>query len=255
MKKIIFKILIILAILILLFSINTKVFAWSEIIQDGQSFINQADANKAKIDQNKLQELSGFLYNVLVSAGVVIAVIVATALGIKFVTGGAEGQAKVKEMLIPFVAGCIIVFGGFTIWKLALTIGNQIENPPVGTVEDASYHAAQIIQASGGNIDTLRDAISEFKREKRSQNPQYTEEYYDELISILQKEVNKLEGKQAAKNKIGGQTVTKTQVVNLISHYSANNFAELKREYSGKSDEFYEGFMEYLAELRDSLQP
>jgi len=137
MKKIIFKILTILAILILLFSINTKVFAWSEIIQDGKSFISQADSSKANIKEKNLQELSGFLYNVLLSAGVVIAVIVATALGIKFVTGGAEGQAKVKEMLIPFVAGCIIVFGGFTIWKLALTIGNQIENTEThGTTGD-----------------------------------------------------------------------------------------------------------------------
>lgn len=41
--------------------------------------------------------------------------------------GGAEGQAKVKEMLIPFVVGCVIVFGGFGFWKLAITFGEKLE--------------------------------------------------------------------------------------------------------------------------------
>ena len=48
--------------------------------------------------------------------------------------GGAEGQAKVKEMLLPFVVGCIIVFGGFGFWKIAITIGEKFE-----TVESNQY--------------------------------------------------------------------------------------------------------------------
>ncbi len=42
--------------------------------------------------------------------------------------GGAEGQAKVKEMLVPFIVGCIIVFGGFGLWKIAITVGNSLES-------------------------------------------------------------------------------------------------------------------------------
>ena len=140
MKRISIKILAILAILMLLFSINSKVFAWSGIIQDGKNFISQADPSKANIKQEQLQDLSGYLYNILLSAGVVIAVIVAIVLGIKFMVGGAEGQAKVKEMLIPFVAGCIIVFGGFGIWKLALTIGNKVEQVSyISNIEEIKY--------------------------------------------------------------------------------------------------------------------
>ena len=39
----------------------------------------------------------------------------------------AEGQAKVKEMLIPFIIGCVIVFGGFGIWKIALKLGQDVD--------------------------------------------------------------------------------------------------------------------------------
>ena len=140
MKSIVIKICVMLAILILLFSINAKVFAWSDIIQDGQSFLSSADDTSTKqINQDNLKTLSGFLYNVLLSAGVVIAVIVAVVLGIQFMIGGAEGQAKVKEMLIPFVVGCVIVFGGFGIWKLALTIGNKVDSS-VGTSADSTTY-------------------------------------------------------------------------------------------------------------------
>ena len=126
--KIVKKIVLIVIILMLLFSINTKVFAWTEVIEDGKSFIDQADTDKADIAVTGLKELSGYLYNILLAAGVIIAVVVATVLGIQFMIGGAEGQAKVKEMLIPFVVGCIVVFGGFGFWKLAVVIGGKLEN-------------------------------------------------------------------------------------------------------------------------------
>lgn len=127
MKSILKKVIIVLSILMLLFSINTKVFAWSEIIDDGKSFLDQADESKVNIDTEGLKNVSGYLYNILLAAGIVIAVIVATILGVQFMTGGAEGQAKVKEMILPFVVGCIIVFGGFGFWKIAVTVGQKLE--------------------------------------------------------------------------------------------------------------------------------
>lgn len=127
MKSVFKKIILMLVILILLFSINTKVFAWSEIIKDGQNFLSQADDSKVNIDTDGLKIVSGYLYNILLAAGVVIAVIVATVLGVQFMMGGAEGQAKVKEMILPFIVGCIIVFGGFGFWKIAITVGQKLE--------------------------------------------------------------------------------------------------------------------------------
>lgn len=130
MKSIVNKIIFIVLLLIILFSINTEVHAWSQVIKDGKDFISTGESSgEGKINEGALPELSGYLYNILLSAGVVVAVIVATVLGIQFMIGGAEGQAKVKEMIVPFIVGCIIVFGGFGLWKVAITIGNSIENP------------------------------------------------------------------------------------------------------------------------------
>ncbi len=155
MKKVTKKAIFIIIILILLFSIHTNVFALGEVIQDGDSFLAAADGSggAGSIGQGgELKELSGFLYNTLLSAGVIIAVIVATILGIQFMLGGAEGQAKVKEMLIPFVVGCIIVFGGFGIWKIALTFGQNMEN---GGISSGSSSGASSESSGGlsGDID------------------------------------------------------------------------------------------------------
>ncbi|MCI8481836.1 MAG: hypothetical protein HFJ27_01800 [Clostridia bacterium] len=43
-------------------------------------------------------------------------------LGIKFMISSAEDKAKVKEALIPYIAGCVVVFGAFTIWRLVILL-------------------------------------------------------------------------------------------------------------------------------------
>ena len=128
MKNITIKVLFIIMLLIIIFSINTKVFAWNPIIDQGKDFISAGETSgEAQVSEEGLKELSGYLYNILLAVGIVVAVVVATILGIQFMISGAEGQAKIKEMLVPFIAGCIIVFGGFGFWKVAVTIGEKLE--------------------------------------------------------------------------------------------------------------------------------
>lgn len=38
----------------------------------------------------------------------------------------AEDKAKVKEALIPYVIGCAVIFGAFTIWSIAVNLGQNI---------------------------------------------------------------------------------------------------------------------------------
>ena len=142
MKSIYKKVSIILFVLILLFSINTRVFAIGEIIDDGQSFLDAANSGVVNMNIADIEEASGYLYNILLSLGIVIAVIIATILGVQFMLSEAEGQAKVKEMLIPFVIGCIVVFGGFGIWKLALTLGNDVEHTISSVPNQSQYMIA-----------------------------------------------------------------------------------------------------------------
>ena len=132
MKKIIKKIICILITLIVLFSINTKTYAWSEVIGMARNFVatGEQSSNGGEVDKKELEDLSGYVYNLLLTAGVVIAVIVATVLGIQFMLAGAEGKAKIAETFVVFIVGCVVVFGGFGIWRLAVKIGNKVAELP-----------------------------------------------------------------------------------------------------------------------------
>ncbi len=139
MKSKVIKTIFILIILIILVSINTETLAWSPIKDMGDDFIKTGEqSGTSTVDDVKMTDLSSYLYSILLSAGVIVAVVVATVLGIQFMVGGAEGQAKVKEMLVPFIVGCIVVFGGFGFWKIALTVGEKIEgaSPSITTPDE-----------------------------------------------------------------------------------------------------------------------
>lgn len=52
--------------------------------------------------------------------------LVGTIIGIQFMVASAEDKAKVKEALIPYVIGCAVIFGAFTIWSIAVNLGQNI---------------------------------------------------------------------------------------------------------------------------------
>jgi hypothetical protein len=41
-------------------------------------------------------------------------------------TSSVEEKAQVKEALIPYVAGCVVAFGSFGIWRLVMVIGSNL---------------------------------------------------------------------------------------------------------------------------------
>ena len=41
-------------------------------------------------------------------------------------TAETESKAKIKESLMAYFIGCVVIFGAFTIWRIVVTIGNQI---------------------------------------------------------------------------------------------------------------------------------
>lgn len=95
----------------------------SGIIDEGESFITigEQGAND-KLPSSDLKNLSDTLYIMLLTVGIVIAVIVGLVLGIKFIMGSIEDKAEIKTMVVPYVIGCIVVFGAFTIWKIVVNI-------------------------------------------------------------------------------------------------------------------------------------
>lgn len=64
------------------------------------------------------------------------AVVIAMILGIQFMVASASEKAKVKEAIIPFVVGCIVVFGAFTIWKIAVNIGGKATQEQLQPIEE-----------------------------------------------------------------------------------------------------------------------
>lgn len=120
MKRKIFFILIIFILMICSTHI-VQATTISNIIQGADGFITNGSSSDM-IAGDKIKNLSYIIYNVLLILVTVIAVIVGSVLGIQFITGSVEQKAKVKDSLIPFVIGCVVIFGAFGIWKLVITI-------------------------------------------------------------------------------------------------------------------------------------
>lgn len=93
-----------------------------EILKEAKSFITKGLSQGSKIDGNNLKAGSDTLFNILLVIGIFLTVAVGIYLGIKFMASSAEDKAKVKESLVPYIAGCVVIFGAFTIWKLAIVL-------------------------------------------------------------------------------------------------------------------------------------
>ena len=131
--QIIFRIMIILIIFILMQHIFAPIISnastWDEIIEKGDTFVDNGKNNAESdntVNWEEIQADQQVIYRILFVTAIVAAVIIGAILGIKFMTESVEGQAKVKEMLIPYVAGCIVAFGSFGIWKLIVTVLSSI---------------------------------------------------------------------------------------------------------------------------------
>lgn len=71
---------------------------------------------------SELYTIISNIYNILLPLGIAVTVIIGGVLGIKFMMASAEDKAKVKESLVPYVIGCIAIYGAFGIWKICMTI-------------------------------------------------------------------------------------------------------------------------------------
>lgn len=119
-KSILVKILILFILSTMLIMQTT--YAADSIITAGEGFIEEGESQAPPIKETQIKKVSDQIYNILLAIGTVIAVIIGAILGIQFMVGSMDDKAKVKESLIPFVIGCIIIFGAFGIWKIVATI-------------------------------------------------------------------------------------------------------------------------------------
>ena len=95
-----------------------------DMMTDADNFVQAGENDKIKASD--LQRLSRLIYNIALQIGIGVAVIAGLALGIQFMMSSVEGKADVKKGLKIYVIGCAVVFGSFGIWKLIVTIMQQV---------------------------------------------------------------------------------------------------------------------------------
>ena len=96
-----------------------------DIFKKADDFVKQGQGTSTSgetLNDDTIKKMSNIIYNTLLILGIVLAVIIGMILGIKFMTGSISEQAKAKESLIAYVAGCIVVFGAFVMWKLVVMV-------------------------------------------------------------------------------------------------------------------------------------
>ena len=94
-----------------------------DVIENAESFIKLGNS---KITQSNIQNFSQIIYNILLSIGIVVSVITGSLIGIKLMTSGVSEKAETQKLIVPYIIGCVVVFGGFSIWKIAVTILQNI---------------------------------------------------------------------------------------------------------------------------------
>lgn len=91
-----------------------------DTIRGAREFLNAGSDNQ--VNDSELQKVSKLIFNILVAIAIILAIIIGIFLGIQFMTSSVEEKAKIKEMLVAYVAGCVVVFGAFGIWRLAINV-------------------------------------------------------------------------------------------------------------------------------------
>lgn len=123
-KKIIYVILLTIILSLSIDTVNyTQVYAADtvdDVIGGANDFIGAGTTPVT--NASELDATSKFIYNLLLAIAIIVAVVVGMVIGIQFMMAGVEEKAKIKEQLMPYVVGCVVVFGAFGIWRLAITI-------------------------------------------------------------------------------------------------------------------------------------
>lgn len=101
---------------------EAKQEGFTDIFSDARSFINKGRSGQNDFDLDNFKVNIDTIYNILVTIGIILTVIIGGILGIKFMMASVEDKAKIKEAMIPYVVGCIVIYGAFFIWKIVIMV-------------------------------------------------------------------------------------------------------------------------------------
>ena len=128
MKKIVIimlKVILITSIIQFSFISTSHASFWGDIFSSGYEFIENG-SSKPVIDTDNMRDEVSNLYSALFAVGIIVAVIWGAVLGIKFILGSIDEKAKIKESILIYILGCVIIFGSFGIWRLVINIMSNV---------------------------------------------------------------------------------------------------------------------------------
>lgn len=99
---------------------------WGDIFTTGDDFIKKGSDAQSTIDEEQLRNEASSIFKILTTIGITLSVIIGGILGIKFMMASAEDKAQIKEMLIPYIVGCVVIYGAVTIWMIVVKVLEQI---------------------------------------------------------------------------------------------------------------------------------
>lgn len=94
---------------------------------DAENFLTVGnDVEKGLLKADDERAAVNNLYNICLAIGTVVAVVTWAVMGVRFITQGINGKAKIKELLIPVAVGTAVLFGALGIWKIVLNINHKV---------------------------------------------------------------------------------------------------------------------------------
>ena len=124
------KFITLILIIGVMLTISTITYAGSVPDFDGiasqaKNFIEVGQSGN-KIPVQKIAEIIKPIARILLGIGTVIVVVVAVVMGIKYVTGTPDQQAKLKTQLIGLAVSIFVLYGAYGIWSLAYTFMTSV---------------------------------------------------------------------------------------------------------------------------------
>lgn len=98
-----------------------------DVTGGAQDFIQSGTSQENPLDITGVQNVTDVLYNILLAVGIIVAVIVGLLIGIKYMTGSVVQKSETKQLLLPYIVGCVVIFGAFGIWKIVVELLNQTQ--------------------------------------------------------------------------------------------------------------------------------
>ena len=108
-------------------SIGATQHTVDEIINEGNAFIQQGKNGTTTLVSENLTDASQTIYNIVLAIGIVIVTAIGAYLGIKFMVASAEDRAQLKQALIPYFAGCFVIFSAYAIWAIIINLMSGLQ--------------------------------------------------------------------------------------------------------------------------------